>query len=107
MLSLLIPSAEASIVSPKGTPSRNIRTAACPFVSTQSSVTPFQHHVETAAINVATRLRPQTGTPAARTNPKLNGHTEFLRPHWTRSFSRLFKWLRVGDCYEACDARLG
>ena len=55
----LMPCAEASIVSPMGTPSRNMRTAACPFVSTQSSVTPFQHHVETAAMNVATRLRPE------------------------------------------------
>src|SRR5260370_32327186 len=61
----LMPCAEASTVSPMGTPSRNIRTAACPLVSTQSSVTPFQHHVETAAMNVATRLRPETGTPAA------------------------------------------
>src|SRR5215468_1706706 len=65
----LIPCAEASIVSPMGTPSRIRRTAACPFVSTQSTVTPFQHQVETAAMNVATFLRPVTGTPAARTSP--------------------------------------
>src|SRR5713101_3673816 len=65
----LMPCAEASTVSPVGTPSRNMRTDACPLVSTQSSVTPFQHHAEIAAMNVATRLRPVTGTPAARTSP--------------------------------------
>src|SRR5215475_4198064 len=65
----LMPCAEASIVSPKGTPSRNTRTAGCPLVSTQVSVTPFQHHFEMEAMNVATRLRPETGTPAARTSP--------------------------------------
>src|SRR5215468_7106586 len=64
-----MPCSQASIVSPKGTPLLDTRTADCPLVSTQSSVTPFQQHLETAAINVATCSRPVTGTPAARTSP--------------------------------------
>src|ERR1700758_1432423 len=64
-----MPCSEASIVSPKGTPSRSTKTVVCPFVSTQSNVTLFQHHVDRAAIYGATRLRPETGTAAARTNP--------------------------------------
>src|SRR5262249_49078235 len=51
----LMPCGEALMVSPMGTPSRNMRTDACPFASTQSSFTPFQHHVETESMNVATR----------------------------------------------------
>src|SRR5215469_18108902 len=64
-----MPCSEASIVvSATGTPSRDTRTAACPFVSTQASVTPCQK-CAAVAINFATRSRPTTGTRAARTIP--------------------------------------
>ena len=66
---LSMPCAEASIVvTATGTPSRDTRTAACPFVSTQASFTPFQK-CEAVAMNFATRSRPETGTRAARTIP--------------------------------------
>ena len=56
------------VVSATGTSSRETRTAACPFVSTQASVTPFQK-CAAVAMNFATRSRPETGTRAARTIP--------------------------------------
>src|SRR6476620_8685172 len=55
-----------------GTPSRDIRTAACPFALTQASAVPFQKCEATAAMNVATHLRPETGTSAARSIPSPN-----------------------------------
>src|SRR2546425_1064957 len=76
-----MPCAEASIVaSATGTPSRDMRTDACPFVSTHASVTPFQKCEATAPMNVATRLRPETG------NQRLHARHEdalFLGPPGT------------------------
>src|SRR5437773_1315438 len=76
-----MPCAEASIVaSATGTPSRDVRTDACPFVSPDESVTPFQKCEATAAMNVATRLRPETGTRAARTiSPPIRLRNNILR----------------------------
>lgn len=65
-----MPFADASTVaSATGAPSRDMRAAACPLISIQASVTPFQKCGATAVTKVATRFRPETGTRAARTIP--------------------------------------
>src|SRR5438552_12369038 len=77
-----MPSTDASMVARAATlPSRNTRTDDCPFTSTHSMVTPVQKCEENAAMNFATRSRPESAggadlTQLRQQSERLSGGSE-------------------------------
>jgi hypothetical protein len=60
---------DLAVASATAAPSRDMSTDGCPFASIHSRVPPLQKCEAMAAMNLATRSRPETGSRAVRTIP--------------------------------------